>query len=292
MAWTRIVISCGLILTLICESALSQEPALAPKQTSGTRPASKVYPLDGVVDAAGAVWVVDRNAPGVWKYADGKLELAIVGAKKFRQPLNACRSIALSKDGQLYVGDPATREVYVRNEANEMKPLMSGIIGIPMDIAVASNGTLYVADAERRVVWSKAPDAEKPTVFAKANPSGLFIDSQDRLWVISKDEEQLQRFDASGKKETIVAKPTFEYAHQIVVDSSGVAWITDGYKKALWRIVDGGQPEMVVSGAPLQNPVGLFLVDDKPVVVDPHAHSVFKLTADNKLELWFEITAP
>jgi hypothetical protein len=172
-----------------------------------------------------------------------------------------------------------------------MKPLMSGIIGIPMDIAVSSNGTLYVADAERRVVWSKAPDADKPTVFAAANPSGLFVDKQDRVWVVSKDAEQLQRFDSSGKKEVIVASPTFEYGHQVVVDSKGTAWVTDGYKKTLWKVPDGGKPEVVFAGAPLVNPVGLFLVDDQPVVVDPHAQSVFKW-AGEKMELWFKITPP
>jgi streptogramin lyase len=291
--WTKTLVALSLIglglgINVHAQDAVPNQP----KDTTGTRPASAVYPLDAVVDAQGAVWVVDRNAPGVWKFADNKLELAFPGSKRFREPLNAARAIAISKDGKLYVGDPATREVYVRTEANEMKPIMSGIIGIPMDIAVSSNGTLYVADAERRVVWSKAPDSEKPSVFAAANPNGLFVDAQDRIWVISKDEEQLQRFDPSGKKEVLVPKRIFEFAHQIVVDSSGTAWITDGYKKALWRLAEGGQPEIVVSGAPLMNPVGLLLIDDKPVIVDPHAQSLFKLNASNQLELWFQIAKP
>ena len=285
-----VVVLMGLLTTTALrgqDTTASQSPT-----SNGSRPATPVYPLDGAMDAAGTVWIVDRNAPGVWKYSGDKLVLAFPGSKKLRQPLNASRCLALAPNGTLYVGDPATREVYMKTEANEMKPIMSGIIGIPMDIAVASNGTIYVADAERRVVWSKAPDAEKPTVFADANPSGLFVDGQDRLWVVSKDEAQLQRFDPAGKKEILVASRTFEYPHQVVVDKSGTAWITDGYKKALWRLAEGGKPELVFSGAPLQNPVGLFLVDDRPVLVDPHAQSVFKFKADSTPELWFKITFP
>jgi sugar lactone lactonase YvrE len=217
--------------------------------------------------------------------------LIIEGAKKFRQPLNASRCIALDPAGVLYVGDPATREVYRRSESGDMKPTVSGIIGIPMDLAFSKDGTMYVADVERRVLWKKGVGEDKPTVFADVNPRGVFVDAQDRIWVVSQNEQQLLRFDTSGAKEVIVGERTFEFPHQVVVDSSGTAWVTDGYKKALWQIKPGEKPTIAYSGSPLQNPVGLFLVDDKPVIVDPHVQSVFKWAGD-KPELWFRIEKP
>lgn len=274
--------------------ALLAQDASTPGAVSagpGTRPASAVYPLDGVVDSNGAVWVVDRNAPGVWKYADSKLELAIPGDKKFRKPMNAARCIAISPSGELTVGDPATREIYRRDANGNMAPTVSGLIGIPMDLAYASNGTLYIADVERRVVWKQATASDKPEVFANVNPRGLFVDSEDRLWVVSQDEKQLLRIDAQGKQEVIVGERVFDFPHQVVVDSKGQAWVTDGYKKALWLIKPNEKPAIAISGEPLQNPVGLFLVNDEPVIVDPHSQAVFKLQG-SKLEAWFRIEKP
>ncbi len=281
----------AVLSSLPCNAQISTAPtSTAPNSTAGpgTRPASKVYPLDGVVDQQGGVWIVDRNAPGIWRFADGKIELAISGEKKFRQKLNAVRCIAISKEGELAAGDPATREVYRRNASGEWLPSVSGLIGIPMDLAFASDGTLYIADVERRVVWKQSTANEKPVVFSQANPRGLFVDSQDRLWVVSQDSTQLLRLSPDGKTEVIVGERVFEFPHQVVVDSQGVAWVTDGYKKGIWRIKENQPPELVFSGEPFQNPVGLFLYEDQPVIVDPHAQSVFKLV-DGKPELWFRI---
>lgn len=262
--------------------------ASASTSTPGTRAASAIYPLDGVVDSEQSVWVVDRNVPGVWKWSAGKLELAIQGEKKFRQRLNAARCIAISPSGEMVLGDPATREVYRRGSDGTLAPSVSGAIGIPMDLAFASDGTLYIADVERRVVWKQTNKDEKPTVFAEVNPRGLFVDAKDRLWVVSQDASQLIRLSPDGTKEVVVKERTFEFPHQVVVDSHGTAWVTDGYKKGLWRIPEGQTPELAFSGEPLQNPVGIFLFEDRPVVVDPHAQGVFKWD-DGKLQLWFKL---
>lgn len=272
------------------DPATTKGPAsvVPPKAGVGTRPASAVYPLDGVVDAAGKVWIVDRNAPGVWSFSDGNLEFAIVGEKQFRKKLNAARCIAISASGELAVGDPATREVYRRTGSGELQGSVSGLIGIPMDLAFASDGTLYIADVERRVVWKQSTPTEKPVVFANVNPRGLFVDSKDRLWVVSQDEKPLLRLDSAGNVEVIVEERLFDFPHQVVVDSQGTAWVTDGYKKGLWKVVENEKPVLYFSGEPLQNPVGLFLVEDAPVVVDPHAQAVFRFK-DGTPELWFRI---
>jgi sugar lactone lactonase YvrE len=274
------------ILGMVPSTGLSQ-PASTPA-SQGTRPATAVYPLDGVIDSEGSVWIVDVNAHGVWRHKDGVNELVIQGEKKFRKPLNAVRCIAISPQGEITVGDPATREVYRRNANGEMIPTASGLIGIPVDLAFASDGTLYIADVERRVVWKQSSVSEKPVVFANVNPRGLFVDNQDRLWVVSQDEKQLLRLDRDGKTEVLVSERIFEFPHQVVVDSQGHAWVTDGYKQALWRIRPNEKPEMVHEGAPFENPVGLFLHEDSPVVVDPHAQQVFRMR-DGKPESWIRI---
>ncbi len=276
------------MIVLAMHSTLSAQPP-QKGDNSNARPASAVYPLDAVTDAQGNIWVVDRNAPGVWKRESDKLQLVIEGSKKFRQALNVPRCLAFSPSGELYVGDTATREVYRRDASGQMIPTMSGIVGIPMDLAFSSDGTLYIADLERRVIWKKSTQDEKPSVFAEVNPRGLFVDSKDQLWVVSQNEQQLLRLDKNAKQEVIVAERVFEFPHQVVVDSKGTAWVTDGYKKALWQINANEKPTVAFSGEPLQNPVGLFLIDDKPAIVDPHAQSVFAWNG-TKVELLFKVS--
>lgn len=157
-------------------------------QEVGTRAASAVYPLDGVASKDGVVWVVDRNRPGVWKYADGSLGMEVEGSKRYREKMNAVRCIALSPNGELAVGDPATREVYRKGADGQWVGTVGGKIGIPTDLAFMKDGSLLIADLERRVLWKQTSPNAAPEVFAEVNPRGVFVDGADRIWVVSQDE--------------------------------------------------------------------------------------------------------
>jgi len=259
-------------------------------QEVGTRAASVVYPLDGVSGKDGVLWLVDRNRPGVWKYAEGTLGLEVEGSKRYREKMNAVRCIAISSEGELAVGDPATREVYRRGADGQWVASVGGKIGIPTDLAFMKDGSLLIADLERRVLWKQASASAEPEVFAAVNPRGVFVDGKDRIWVISQDENPLLRLDADGKPEPIVRGRVFDFPHQVVVDSEDRVWVTDGYRKGVWSWKLGEDPKLIFSGAPLMNPVGLFLVEDKPVVVDPHAQSVFRWSGST-FEKWFVVEA-
>lgn len=277
------------------DSKENANPLTKPVGNPATRAYTNVYPLDGVVDSSGAVWVVDRNLPGVWKYESGELKVAVEGSKRIREPLNACRCLAVSPSGTLFVGDTSTREVYERNAEGKLDKTVMGMIGIPVDLAFSQDGTLYIADLEKRAVWRLAKDSQSPEVFLpKANPRGLFVDSQNRLWVVSQNTEQIVRYSESGEATTIVSERKMQFPHQIVVDSTGTAWVSDGYKKCIWKIEDGKQPEVAITSDLLKNPVGLFLVPEakgetKLGIVDPHAMTVFRASLSGQLESWFEI---
>lgn len=57
----------------------------------------------------------------------------------------------------------------------------------PMDIAVGSDGTIYVADAGANTVWQIAPDATELAVFATWTdnpvPTSVEVDSEGDVWV-------------------------------------------------------------------------------------------------------------
>lgn len=285
-------VCCALVVLWYTCSPSADSQELKPPATprAATQQASTAYPLDTVVASNGDAYVVDRSLPGVWLAQGDKLQIYLQGSKRFRGALNAVRCIAIEKSGSLLVGDSATREIYRIDSARDPQPLTGGIIGLPMDIAVRADGSFMVADLETRALLRVSADGKQIHSVAKVNPRGVFVDGQDRVWVVSQDAQQLQIVDDSGQSQVIVEKPIFEFPHQVVVDAKGHAFVSDGYRKAIWKIVPGSTPEVVVAGPPLDNPVGLALRDDRVIITDPRARRVFQLQR-GKCETWFEIPA-
>lgn len=246
------------------------------------------YPLAAAVTDDGAIFVADRNLPGVWKIVDGKSEVYFQASKKFRTPLNAIRCLAIDHEGHLLAGDSATRDVYRFDESGKPVALTGGHIGIPMSIAVHEDGTLFVADLETHRIW-KVPAAggDPEEVVAVSATRGLAFDARKRLWILSTSSKQgqVQRLSADGELETVLADHPFQFPHQIVIDKEGVAYVTDGYAKTVWRVAGDEKPAPLVAGPPLKNPVGLAYSGEKLIVVDPHAKTVFSLSIDGQLSV-------
>lgn len=246
--------------------------------------AEPVYPLGGVAGDQGPIYLADRNLPGILKLDGGALTVHFQADKKFRTPLNAVRCVALDKDGKLLAGDSSTREVYRFGDDGKPQPLTSGGIGIPMSIAVAATGEIYVADLELQTIWKVPSAGGKPEKFADAPaPRGLAFDAQQRLWVVSGGKDQLLRFGADGKSELVVKGRPFEFPHQVCLGEDGVAYVTDGYAKAVWKVTEGGEATKLAIGDPLVNPVGIFRQGSKLFIVDPRAKGLFELSGDGKL---------
>jgi hypothetical protein len=79
-----------------------------------------VYPLSVVADAAGNIFVADRELPGVWKVADGALSLHFQGEKKFGTPLNAVRCLALDHEGKLLARLGAEQALAIETTGNSI----------------------------------------------------------------------------------------------------------------------------------------------------------------------------
>ena len=247
------------------------------------------YPL-AIATHDATIYLADRNLPGVWKSAGGKLSVYFQASKTFRTPLNAPRCLAVDGQGRLYVGDSATREVYRFDDSGQPQPLTSGTIGIPMGIAVTAEGDLLVSDLEVHRIWKVTLSGkEKPTTEKYADvaaPSGVCLDKEGRLWVVSRGTNALLRVSPEQKVEVVVAGREFEFPHSVVLDQGGTAYISDGYAKAIWRLSPDGKPEKWVSGEPLVNPVGLALRGDNLLVVDPRAMGVFKIDKEAKISVF------
>ena len=243
------------------------------------------YPL-AVAAHGETIYVVDRNLHAIWKVEDGKPSVFVRGEKKFRTPLNAPWCVAVDAEGRVLVGDSATREVY-RIEDGQPVPLTKGAIGIPLGIAIDRSGDLLVSDLElHRIVKVTLSDEDSPRVEKYADvpaPSGVFLDSEDRLWVVSRRDDTLLRVSPDRKVEVIVAGRPLQFPHAVVVDREGRAYLSDGYGKAIWKVDSNGKASQWVSGEPLVGPVGMAWQGDQLLVADPRAKAVFQIDPQGKI---------
>jgi len=241
------------------------------------------YLLGIAVDSTNTVYLADRELPGVWRLADGKLSPLFVGSKKFRTPLNAVRCLAVDREGKLLAGDSATRDVYRFGDDKQPAPLTKGEIGIPMSIGVTKAGDLVVADLEVHRIWKVPATGGQPTLYAEvAAPRALTVDKDDRVWVVSHGKDQLLRSNAEGKLEVVVAGRPFEFPSAVVVDDEGTAYVCDTYAKAVWKVPAGKPAEKFFAGEPLVSPVGMARSGSDLLVADPRAKAVIRIDAAGK----------
>jgi sugar lactone lactonase YvrE len=240
------------------------------------------YLLGIAVDSSQTIYLADRELPGVWKLADGKLTLLFEGSKKFRTPLNAVRCLAIDHEGKLLAGDSATRDIYRFGDDSQPQPLTMGEIGIPMSIAVNKAGDIFVADLEIHRIWKVPAAGGKPEEFAQVQaPRALAMDGEDRLWIVSHGKDQLLRAAADGKLETIVSGRPMEFPSSVAVDAVGVPYVCDTYAKAVWKVTSG-KPAKWLSGAPLVSPVGMTWLGPDLVIADPRAKAVIRVNSDGQ----------
>lgn len=254
---------------------------------TGTGAEEPSYPVSIAVDESGAIYLADRDLPGIWRLEGDQLSLYYRASKKSRSPLSAVRCLAFDRDGRLLAGDSSTRDVYRFDENGTPQPLTAqggplGQIQIPMDLTVQAEGDLLVSDLANQRIVKVPKEGGAPRKFAAvAAPRGLFFDSQKRLWVIS--GRRLVRFSAAGEPETIVDDGVFQFPHTVAVGEDGVAYVCDGHAQTIWRIAPGREPEKWVSGEPLDNPVGMRWEQGTLLVVDPRARAVFEIHEDGQL---------
>lgn len=254
-------------------------------QTSARSESGLQYPLASAASEDGTIYIADRNLPGIWKLSAGKLSIYYQGSKQFRTPLNAVRCLAIDSKGGLYAGDSATREVYRFDASAKPEPLTGGAIGIPMSLAFASTGELFVADLESQSIYLVNPGERKAAVYVNTPaPRGVAVDGQGRLLTLCNLKQPILRW-SDKKSEVLVEDRIFEFANQMVVDAEGNAYVSDGYAKAIWKIPNAGKPIKLFSGEPLKNPVGLSLQKDRLLIADPHQKQIYALVLASPTKL-------
>ena len=161
------------------------------------------------LDVGGDVYRVDPSGTLVVNPCEGSSHPLLGEPGILAQPAG----LALDRRGFLFVADPAAQRVVVLlPEEGSVRAILGGggpvgALEEPIDVAVAPNGRIYVADRSggRIAVFSAAmrPLASWPTVAAPGKPPrpiAVMVDSEGDLLVADGWLPRLQRYDPYGSR--------------------------------------------------------------------------------------------
>ncbi|MFO7903697.1 MAG: NHL repeat-containing protein [Pirellulaceae bacterium] len=261
------------VLIWMCGVAVGSNVALPRGQAQRMQ-----YPFAATMAENGVVFVADSHAPAIWAFENGELEKYFEASKDYRTPLNRPQCLALDPDGNLLVGDSATREVYRFDDAGNPVPLTDGKIGIPRAIVVMPGGDLMVTDRELHCIWKVPADGGVPERFAAVQGViGMCGDDDGNLWVTSGRKPKLRKITPDGETNAVVTDGPFQFPQEVAIDDSNTVFVADNYAKTIWKISPGRKPVPWVEGDPLVSPIGVTWTGDKLIVTDPHAKAVFQV---------------
>lgn len=266
--------------TCFCQRSIFAIASALMGLGSQLQAAEWVYPLDIASHGEGYV-IADRNWPGVWQTQGGELNELFAASKTFKTPMNAVRCVAVGPEGQVYAGCSATRQVYRLTGEAPQKLAGDGVgIGIPMDIAVATDGSLYVSDIELHRIFRVSPDGGEPEeVAAIRAPRGVLWDD-DSLLIVSQGENSLVRMSPTGETTPLVKGQVFNFPHEVAKLGDSY-YVTDGYADGVWPVAKDGTVGEIIKAEGMVNPVGITQSRDRLVIIDPQASKLFSLTVDD-----------
>jgi peptidylamidoglycolate lyase len=229
------------------------------------------------VDREGLVWVVSRGQPAVRVFdREGKLVQTWENTS-FRKP----HGLAFDPDGSIWITDTGThvackyardgrvlRTLGTPNEPGDD----STHFNQPTDVAVARDGTTYVADGygNNRVVRFDGAGRFLNVIGKEGSalgefhlPHALALDSRDRLYVADRSNARVQVFDRTGRA-------LAEWRNMIVP----------------WDIWINDRDEVFVCGSsPMRWPKGPRV--GVPLGIPPKDQVVIKFATDGRVsELW------
>jgi uncharacterized protein (TIGR03437 family) len=129
-----------------------------------------LFPLGITVDAAGNVYIADRDANVVRRIAtDGTISTVAGSGGQLNQPFG----VAVDGSGNIFVSDTGNQRVVRISPDGRYTILAGGLLNGPEGIALDSAGNLYIADTFNGRIRKAAPDGTLTTV-AGTGSTGIF----------------------------------------------------------------------------------------------------------------------
>jgi sugar lactone lactonase YvrE len=245
---------------------------------SAISPAAELaYPVDVAVDGQGGVFIADHEAHALLKITPSGVEIIARGEGRPRTPLYGIRHIAPSVDGGFVASDPATMKLYRIDAEGAVTPLADdGRFVTPWGLVVEAAGSVLVVDRVSHVLRRVKSGGDVEDVVDVKSPRAVLVDKDGAIVVLTDDN--LVRVSA-GTTTPLAKSMPFEFPHDVVLNSDGNFYVSDGYARAIWRVGADGAVSTFVQGEPLVSPQGLALDrQGNLLVADPHARSIFSIT--------------
>ena len=254
-------------------------------------------PAGLAIDTAGNVYIADAFNHKIRQIApDGTISTFAgtgeAGAEgdggqardaRLRTPLG----VALDSDGTLYIADTYNhriRKVTIDGTistiagsgesgfAGDGGPGTAAELSYPTSVAVATDGTLYIADTRNHRVRKLAADGTISTVagagaagfsgdggpaaLARLNsPRGVAVSSEGKLYIVDRENRRIRMVDTDGLITTVAgtgssgfngdrgnaAQATLRAPYGIAVDSQGNLYIADTFNHRVRKVYTGRQ---------------------------------------------------
>jgi sugar lactone lactonase YvrE len=199
----------------------------------------------------GFIWITDKTGDQVFKFSpDGELLMTlgkkgVAGDNDSTDALNGPSDVVIGKNGDIFVSDGESTNTRVVKFSKDGKFIKCwgtkgsgpGELNLPHNIAMDSEGRLYVADRTNKRIQVFDQDGkylDQMTQFGA--PAAIFITKDDMLYVVAGAPENWLTIGTKDGK-VLDKVEGLNAPHWVAVDSSGAVYIAEVAGQALLKFV-------------------------------------------------------
>jgi len=199
----------------------------------------------------GFIWITDKTGDQVFKFSpDGELLMTlgkkgVAGDNNSTDALNGPSDVVIGKNGDIFVSDGESTNTRVVKFSKDGKFIKfwgtkgagPGELNLPHNIAMDSEGRLYVADRTNKRIQVFDQDGkylDQMTQFGA--PAAIFITKDDTLYVVAGAPEN--RLTIGTKDGKVLSRVEgLNAPHWVTVDSSGAVYVAEVAGQSLLKFV-------------------------------------------------------